>query len=188
MRVFYGLWPNNPKQQSWLNILRFLADPGQKTIAHLTVRGPYKQRYQLKSATSLIKGRTLHITGADSFRSPTQSTAILKCANDDILRKIWHKPDYPGFTPHITICDGLDHEYTQKVMNTCANIRPFSFQVNTLEPIITKPLQAHLSLSNSVDLELLSTIIRSHAAIDTIKNTNQETRLFWLDLAVRSQP
>lgn len=188
MRVFYGLYPADPKLQLWLNLVRFLANPEQKLIAHLTVRGPYRQRYALTSATAAIRGHCLQITGVDAFLNPGQATAILRCGPDETLRRIWHKPDYPGFNPHISICDGLTEIVTKKILTVCEPIRPFRFVSTALLPIVTKPAQAELSLIRSVDFGLLGQILGDVLDAEKVRQAEVSTRLAWLGKIVLSQP
>jgi len=176
------------KLQAWLNLLRFLASPQQKLIAHLTVRGPYRQRYAMIAASRAIKGHTLQVIGADMFLGPGQATAILTCAPDEALRKVWYKPDYPGFNPHMTISDGLPESLTREILAACSQIRPFRFVSTPLVPIITKPPQAELSLANNVDFELLGQILGSAFDAGKVYQAQESTRLEWLRKTVVSQP
>lgn len=188
MRVFYGIFHADPNLQAWLNLLRFLANPNQKLIAHLTVRGPYSQRYGLAAASAVIQGHRLQITEIDAFFGPGQATAILRCAPDAKLRKIWHKPDYPDFNPHISICDGLTEDFTRKVLAACKGIRPFPFLCSALLPIVTKPLKDELSLTRSVDFQLLGKLLGDVFDAEKVRLAEENTRLEWLARVVLSQP
>ena len=61
MRVFYVIFPQERDVNTWLNLLRFVAGPEQKHIAHITIRGPYTQRYSLASAAKVIQGHRVRV-------------------------------------------------------------------------------------------------------------------------------
>lgn len=164
MRVFYVVYPEEPALCAWLNLLRALANPHEKEPAHVTVRGPYRQRYRLPQAAQSVRGSTVHVPCADAFLSEKQSTVILRCQAEQ-LRVLWRKPDYPGFTPHLTLCDGLPRALSEEVLEIARTIPPFSFRVGDLMPIFTKPKQTALGLLSALDDALLAEIAgqRVHA-------------------------
>ena len=65
MRVFYVVYPEDPAIRAWLNLLRVLANPHEKEPAHVTVRGPYRQRYRLPRQAQTVRGTSVHVPGAD---------------------------------------------------------------------------------------------------------------------------
>lgn len=164
MRVFYVVYPDEPALCAWLNLLRALANPHEKEPAHVTVRGPYRQRYRLPQQAQSVRGTTVHVPGADAFISDRQSTVILRCQAEQ-LRALWRKPDYPGFTPHLTVCDGLPRALSEEILEITRAIPPFSFRVGELTPIFTKPKQTALGLLSAIDHQLLAEIAgeRLHA-------------------------
>ncbi len=164
MRVFYVVYPDEPALCAWLNLLRALANPHEKEPAHVTVRGPYRQRYRLPQQAQVVRGTSVFVPGADAFLSERQSTVILRCQAEQ-LRTLWRKPDYPGFTPHLTVCDGLSRTLSEEVLDIARTIPPFSFRVGELLPIFTKPKQTALGLLSAIDHGLLAEIAgeRLHA-------------------------
>jgi 2'-5' RNA ligase len=164
MRVFYVVYPDEPELCAWLNLLRALANPHEKEPAHVTVRGPYRQRYRLPQQAQGVRGTTVHVPGADAFLSERQSTVILRCQAEQ-LRALWRKPDYPGFTPHLTVCDGLPRALSEEILDITRAIPPFSFRVGELQPIFSKPKQTTLGLLSAIDRTLLAEIAgeRLHA-------------------------
>lgn len=189
MRVFYVLYPMDPRVHAWLNLLRFLANPHARFIAHLTVRGPYKQRYHMENAAAAIAGRPLTIAGVDAFMQSGQTTALLRCADDIVLRQIWRKPDYPGFNPHITICDGLPDEYTKKVLAALEGVTAFTFRATGLHPLVTKPAQADASLIRAINTPLVIPGSQEERLdVEQIQKADESLRLRWLKRVATENP
>jgi hypothetical protein len=176
MRVFYVVFPEDPSLCSWLNLLRALANPHEKEPAHVTVRGPYRQRYRLPQAAQGVRGSMVHVPGADAFLSDKQSTVILRCQAEQ-LRGLWRKPDYPGFTPHLTLCDGLPRALSEEILEIARSIPPFSFRVGELQPIFTKPKQTALGLLSAIDDALLADIAGQHLHAEALLRMATRDRL-----------
>jgi hypothetical protein len=87
---------------------------GEKSpyLAHLTIRGPYKNKInnmQINKILNTIKGDVLEIQGVNNFSNDEEEVVYLS-VNSVNLRKVWWKPSYPigqyGFYPHISVYRG----------------------------------------------------------------------------------
>lgn len=187
MRVFYVVYPDEPALCAWLNLLRALANPHEKEPAHVTVRGPYRQRYRLPNQARDVSGSLVHVPGADAFVGERQSTVILRCQAEQ-LRTLWRKPDYPGFTPHLTLSDGLPHAISEEILDIARTIPPFSFRVGELMPIFTKPKQTALGLLSAIDDALLAEIAGQKLHAEALLRMATRDRLVLLRSVVSRLP
>ena len=119
-------------------------------------------RYRLPRQAQTVRGTSVHVPGADAFLSERQSTVILRCQAEQ-LRALWRKPDYPGFTPHLTVCDGLPRALSEEILDIARTIPPFSFRVGELQPILSKSKQTTMGLLSAIDHTLLAEIAKSVA-------------------------
>ncbi len=146
MRVFYVIYVSDPELEALLDGLRFLANPHEKGRAHVTARGPYRQRYDVSALSRTIAGSRLAVAGVGSFFGPRQNTVFLRCDSPE-LRAIWHKPDY-GYAPHLTLYDGASRAVADDLLAALerADVRT-SFEVSGLEPLVSSKGQANLDLA-----------------------------------------
>lgn len=136
-RFFQVVYLSDSTLQHRVDAIRFVAEPTEKTSAHVTVAGPYNRREDVSSPSLSIKGTSLHVFGVGNFFKSGQNTVFLRCGSDH-LRSVWHKKDF-GFNPHITIYDGNDH----------------SFAVSLFEEISAQNVFFNVPVT---DVELLKTI------------------------------
>lgn len=183
VRVFYVVYPDEPGLCAWLNLLRALANPHEKEPAHVTVRGPYRQRYRLPRQAQTVRGTSVHVPGADAFLSERQSTVILRCQAEQ-LRALWRKPDYPGFTPHLTVCDGLPRALSEEILAIARTIPPFSFRVGELQPIFSKSKQTTMGLLSAIDHTLLAEIAGERLHAEALRRMATSERLRLLRQAI----
>ena len=127
--IFYALGITDNALSSCLDAVRLLSNPTEKHTAHITVSGPHKRRKnteELEKLNSVIRGKSLTVSGVGQFFSETQNTVFLKCTSPS-LRLIWNKSDYE-FNPHITIYDGGDRLYAEALLEFLEDHRlSFSF-------------------------------------------------------------
>ncbi len=187
MRVFYVVYPDEPALCAWLNLLRALANPHEKEPAHVTVRGQYRQRNLLPKQERDVSGSLVHVPGADAFVGERQSTVILRCQAEQ-LRTLWRKPDYPGFTPHLTLSDGLPRAISEEILDIARTIPPFSFRVGELMPIFSKPKQTALGLLSAIDDALLAEIAGPKLHAEALLRMATRDRLVLLRSVVSRLP
>ena len=136
--------------------MRYVADPAERDFAHITIRGPYKQRYNLCNLNKMVQGAEVMADGVGSFLSKKQNTVFIRCRSQ-ILRNVWMKPDY-GFNPHITIYDGPSREFADRVLGVLGDMSlRFRFVVGDLAPLVSHGQQYAMDLGQSLNRELLGT-------------------------------
>lgn len=123
-----------------LDTIRLLANPEERWRAHLTVRGPYLRQLGaevLARYNEGLRGNVVTVDGVDQFANalPNQHTVFFHCTGSR-LRPVWHKPSFPGYTPHITLYDGDRPEVARQLLHF-AQLHPFSlrFTAEKLEPM-----------------------------------------------------
>ena len=99
-----------------LDTIRFLADPNEKLSAHVTVRGPYKQRQPLPAELKSIEGARIDVGEVGTFFDTKQNTVFLRCDAPE-LRRMWHKVEFPEYAPHITLYDGNSRSLATRLEN-----------------------------------------------------------------------
>lgn len=102
---------------STLNLLRILFRPKTKVPAHITTAGPFEERTPPGDARCLIDGASLTIRGVGTFfkDGERQQNTVFLGIEAPSLRMIWHKPDYPEFSPHLTMYDGDSREEAERI-------------------------------------------------------------------------
>ena len=149
-RVFYVVYLRDSRLQEALDAMRFIANPGEKNFAHITVRGPYHQRYNFRSVGKKINGTAVWADGVGSFFSQGQNTVFIRCYSE-ILRDVWRKADY-GFNPHITIYDGPSRRFAEMLLERLDQLTlQFRFVVGGLSPLVSYSRQYSMELSQSFD-------------------------------------
>ena len=121
MRLFYVLYISDPIIQLCIDAARVICNPTEKEFSHITVRGPYKQRYKLRHQNRIIKGAKIHISDVGNFFNSKQNTVFLKCSSPK-LKKVWKKGDY-AYNPHLTIYDGESKEFAIELFDILKNYR-----------------------------------------------------------------
>jgi len=113
MSVFYVLHVKEKSLSDCLDAIRFLCDPAEKQKAHITVRGPYQRKIDIRSVNDKVAGRIVSIDGVDNFFAYNQNTVFFHCSAP-VLTTVWKKPDFP-FNPHLTIYDGRSTEFAHRL-------------------------------------------------------------------------
>jgi len=138
-RFFFVIYLHNEIIKTILDSMRIIADPKQRNISHITVKGPYRnaQKKRLVQDSKLIQGQHLSIQGAGNFFIEKQNTVFLKCEEKEELYTIWKSKEektYKEFHPHITIYDGNNRVFAKNLFETISSHDiNFSFKVDKLE-------------------------------------------------------
>src|SRR5437588_595976 len=114
MRVFYVVYISDETLRKCIDGIRLLSNPFEKESAHITLRGPYRQRYNVDHLSSIVRGTTVLISGVGSFFEAKQNTVFFSCESSH-LRAVWHKPNYPDYNPHITLYDGESRRFANEL-------------------------------------------------------------------------
>lgn len=161
VRFFYVLFLPDGEAARCIDTIRLLANPEEKWRAHITVRGPYQRKLADKDVThfnSLLRGNIVTVDGVGEFpnAAPDQHTIIFRCDGSKLgAPGVWHKPDYKGFTPHITLYDGERPEIARR-LKLLAEHHPFRarFLADVLVPMRTIKGQQRMEMSwNYIEIE-----------------------------------
>jgi 2'-5' RNA ligase len=158
-RFFYVLFLPESAAASTLDTIRLLANPSEKWRAHITVRGPYVRHLNPRDVATYnrkLRGNVITVDGVDQFANPLpgQYTVFFRCEGT-ALHNVWHKPSFPGYTPHITLYDGDRPEVAQQ-LREMAGRYPFhlQFRAERLEPMRSVKGQQRMDVSwNYVEIE-----------------------------------
>jgi hypothetical protein len=93
------------------------ADPDQKDAAHITLRGPYAKHQDAAYLPVKMENAPISITDANCFFEGNQNTVFLECGSP-LIERNWNMKSYKGYHPHITIYDGKDRAFAQKLLST----------------------------------------------------------------------
>ena len=127
-RILYVIYVNSGLVGACLDFLRILASPDAKRYSHVTVRGPYEvslDRNELKALNTHIVSNSIYLDGTGNFFGEGQNTVFFSCSGP-YLRKIWHKPEFRDFNPHVTVYDGEDVEFARSLFEV---ISSYSYKV-----------------------------------------------------------
>jgi hypothetical protein len=144
--TFYVIYIGDEAISLHVDAIRLLANPTEKSRAHLTVRGPYARRYpNLDSVGKRFAGLPVAVEGLGNFFDHGQTTVFLKC-EAEWLRTIWRKPDYE-YNPHLTLFDGRDARFARKLYLTLREFEfDLTFHASALLPLTTRSKQSSLDL------------------------------------------
>lgn len=175
-RVFYVIYLPERSIESHINAIKLLCEPNAKTVAHLTVRGPYLKQVSVDEISSAVSGTNIQVTGVDCFFEPNQNTVFLRCDGDS-LRSVWRKSDF-GYNPHITLYDGGSRRFAEQLLDVLGNYNlSFSFKAPGLEPLVSVSGQTDASLVYSVDSAWLGEVVGRQVDPGRISSLTEETRL-----------
>ncbi len=180
MRVFYVLYINEPQLSDCVEAIRLLANPAEKSAAHITVRGPYQRKFPLNHLSDRISGKSILVYRVGNFFREGQNTIFLSCVSPD-LPSVWKKSDF-GFNPHITIYDGNSESFARKLYSIMRRHKySFKFTAGRLQPLISARRQNAFHLQLTYNQKLISRILGERlTAKDTVRlNTTQ--RLEFID-------
>src|SRR5260370_2545642 len=105
MRVFYVLYICEPELSDCVDAIRLLANPAEKSAAHLTVRGPYQRKLPMNRLSEKISGKTIFVDKLGNFFQEHQNTVFFSSFSP-YLPSVWKNSGF-GFNPHITVDDGI---------------------------------------------------------------------------------
>ena len=186
-RVFYVVYFRDRRLQYSLDAMRFIANPSEKNFAHITVRGPYQQRYNLSEMDRRIDGTEVLANGVGSFFGYSQNTVFLKC-HSEILRDVWKKTAY-GFNPHVTIYDGESRKFAEMLLERLNHLTlRFRFIVGRLHPLVTHSGQYSMELSQAFNEALVAEVTRTHVSACEVDGLSVEQRVALIELFARKLP
>ncbi|HEX2787387.1 MAG TPA: hypothetical protein VHP32_05725 [Ignavibacteria bacterium] len=180
-KSFFVIYINDNDLKTIIDSIRVVADPQQKSSSHVTVKGPYKtnQVKRLQEESKAIEGKYFPVFGVGTFFHLNQNTVFWRCSNENILHDIWKtksKKTYDDYHPHITIYDGTDRNYAQKLFKIINFFDiHFSFKINKLEIYSSNPL---FNLKTFADYEFITREVGYDINKNNIDNLTPKQRLY----------
>lgn len=124
MKVFYAIKIEDEKINVILNTIKVMCDHSSKNDVHITIRGPYKQRYNISNIEKIANNSKMKFIGVDKFFTDTQNTIYIKLYIENI-EKMWYKPSYDiniyGINPHMTLYDGDSRNFATSIYKIIEN-------------------------------------------------------------------
>lgn len=186
-RVFYVVHFNDRDVQRCVDAIRLICDPNEKGCAHITVRGPYRQRYNVQAIARKIQGKTIDVDGVGSFFEEKQNTIFLKCSSPS-LEEVWMKSDY-GYNPHVTLYDGTSRKLATMLLDTLLRLDlKFSFIADGLTPFLSVKGQRALDLRSAFDCEFVSKLLGETINADMVDTLPLASRLAYVETLASHLP
>jgi hypothetical protein len=135
MRYFGVININDKNAQTFIDGIRLLSSSKVKHMAHITLQGPKNDKNEIKFQSIRRNEQIVKVNGVGNFFADGQNTVFLKCNLDNggQIRSMIDKPDYGNETPHITLYDGNDASFAEKLYNLTLKYE-IQFQVIVSEP------------------------------------------------------
>lgn len=170
-----------------LDAMRFVANPKEKTPAHITVRGPYSQRINVKGLQRKIQGTRALADGVEAFFGEDQNTVFIRCHSDEI-RAVWKKRDF-GFNPHITIYNGPSREFAGMLLRQLGDLAiRFDFVVGELLAMESTKGQFETFLKQSFNEKIISELAGDKISVSKIELLPAEDRISLVKKIARMLP
>lgn len=170
------MYIGDPVLQTALDAIRLVANPDEKGLAHVTVKGPYAEHEHLDTRELSIEGTSIDISGVGDFFADDQNTVFLQCQSD-VLKRVWDKPDF-SYRPHIAIYDGPSFSFAQRLA-TLLREHPLrcTFPATRLSRMLSEKGQHRDDLRTSVQLGSLSWLTDQPLNVDDLQGLSQARRL-----------
>lgn len=178
--------------RSLLNLAVMICDPDEKMPTHITVSGPFNNKTHNIDHLENVEGQPVSIIGAGQFRSADQATVYLKCGFPSI-KDVWEKKHY-GFNPHITLYDGKNFSFSDKLYERLKKIRLF-FHFGTTNVKLLKTIKGQKSfdLSYDIDYQYAQKITNLKLTLEKVRYLSEDERINYVlkllnVLVKKSQP
>ncbi|MBS1778058.1 MAG: N-6 DNA methylase [Bacteroidetes bacterium] len=177
-RVFSVIKVNNRNLNAIVDGIRLLANPNEKQVAHITIRGPYNQRYTIDD--DVIRGSYIELKGVGTFFEGKQNTIFLKCESPH-LKEVWKKSDYP-FNPHLTLYDGSSRDFAEKLLSIFKSYKfNLKFTIDKLEYINSIPKQGSNNFAYEYDWKQLSYYLKESITYPDLLSYTENERLIRIE-------
>ena len=184
-RVFYVVYFSDRRLQATLDAMRFIANPREKTQAHITVRGPYTQLYNLHRQQRKIYGTEVFANGAGAFFYEQQNTVFIQCYSEK-LREVGKKPEFE-FNPHITVYDGSSRHFAMALLDKLQKlVIQFRFLVDEMEPLQSAKGQSSSWLRQSFDEDFVRDVMGKPIRAGDVDKLSEETRISLIERFARN--
>jgi len=178
IRVFYSLYVPPGRVRTLFDAIRLIGNHAAKHPAHITVRGPYPDYQDPRRWSVAVQGQKIRVGGVGTFFGPNQSTVLLK-VESPIIESLWHKPDYSGYNPHVTIYDGDSRPFAEALRDILEPLDPtFTFQATGMEPLVSG--NGRPPLRHFFDPESVASFLGQPVSLAEIDTADESTRLSWI--------
>jgi 2'-5' RNA ligase len=129
-RVVYVSYLGDRRLQLSIDALRYLAEPGPRRPAHITVRGPYQHPMDadtVEKARRELCAWPIVVQGTGTFFGDKQHTVFYECDSPGLM-DAWDKPGL-AYHPHLTIYDGGSRK-TAEQLKEVLDQEPVAFRVS----------------------------------------------------------
>lgn len=185
MPTFYAIFIGGSEVGRALNAIKYLAEPGSKLAAHVTVRGPMQATHGRKISPRdflpKLRGNILTIHGVGNFFADGQCTVYFACDGTK-LRHIWWKPSVANVHPHITMYDGVSKMFAGRLFAVLENY-PYQIRVvaDNLRAIHSTKGQSGFGLTMRFDPELVRYVTGELVSSQTVFSMPESARLRLID-------
>lgn len=176
----------------YLNAIKYIAEPTNFSIAHITLKGPFKtqQKKQFEVVKKQLQNKEVQIIEIGNFFDENQNTVYLKCVEDPELYQIWKSKTnrtYPSYHPHITIYDGKDADFSRGLYNILKKYTlNYSLKIDEVD-LYSKEKKKEIFYKNAINMNLLKDVLSQHSCKEDneiaqiIENVTKEHRLTYIE-------
>jgi hypothetical protein len=130
MKYFGVININDKNAQTFIDGIRLLCVSKVKHKAHITLKGPKNDKSEIDFPSIRRNEQIVKINGVGNFFADGQNTVFLKCDLDSgrQIKSMIDKPNYGNDNPHITLYDGNNRIFAEKLYNLTQQY-PIQFQI-----------------------------------------------------------
>ncbi len=178
---------------NYLNAIKYIAEPTNFSIAHITLKGPFKtqQKKQFESVKKQLENKEVQIVEIGNFFDDNQNTVYLRCVEDPELYQIWKsKTDrtYQNYHPHITIYDGKDTAFSRDLYDILKKYSlKYTLKIDEID-LYNKGKKKEMFYKEEVlNMHLLRDVVLPHTdnnstdITEIIENITKEHRLTYIE-------
>lgn len=181
-RIFYVIYLDDTEIGAGLNWIRFLANPSARSMAHITVRGPYKRTIRVDTFNDALKDTSLLIHKVGQFSNSDKHVVFLECESPD-LKPFWKKPDFKkSFAPHVTLYNGKSKTFANKLLKTISKCKiEFSLDSPKLAPLFSYNGQYAMVLKSELNMQFWTKCMGKEVKFEEIEHLEADERLALID-------
>lgn len=149
MRYFGVVNITDKNARTFIDGIRLLCASKVKHKAHITLQGPKDREDEIKFQSIRRNEQIVKVNGVGNFFLYGQNTVYLRCNldNGEQIKSMIDKPDYGNENPHITLYDGNDRVFAEKLYNLTQKYE-IQFQIIVSE--------SNYNISKDSDLGIIS--------------------------------
>ena len=176
-RFFYVVYLPEGETRTCLDAIRLIARPQTRFSAHITVRGPYDK--PIDGAAQLsdrIRGKLVRVGDVGAFEGKEKAVVFFHCSCPDMV-PIWDKPNFDGYSPHLTLFEG-DGGFAEALGEILeANPIRFVFRASGLDLLVSGTRSANNPVRDRYDAAALEGILGDDLRLERIDALQSTERL-----------